>query len=210
VDIHSPHGGIHSWKDFGLQLVTITAGVLIALSFDGVREALHNRGLVREARENIRREIADNKREIDVEIARTAERGKQIDTALQFAHELLKSKHTEIHHLELQLEFPTLSTASWQTAERTGALAHMDYGEVQKYATLYDFQNIIAAQHRRALDAMSMALGIIADSEGGDPTNAPASELERFRQQIVTLKSILFVEEQMSRTASERYSKALE
>lgn len=210
MDIHAPHGGIRSWKDFGLQLVTITAGVLIALSFDGIRESFHNRALVREARENIRREIADNKREIDGEIAHTAARGKQIDTALQFAHELLKAKRTDIHHLELQLEFPTLSTASWQTAERTGALAHMDYAEVQKYATLYDFQNIIAAQHRRALDTMSMALGIIADSDGGDPTNASAAELERFRQQIVALKSILFVEEQMSQTASERYRKALE
>jgi len=29
VDIHPPHP-IHSWKDFGIQLVTITAGILIA------------------------------------------------------------------------------------------------------------------------------------------------------------------------------------
>ena len=210
MDIHPPHGGIRSWKDFGLQLVTITAGVLIALSFDGIRESFHNRALVREARENIRREIADNKREIDGEILHVAARGKQIDTALQFAHQLLKSKKTDIDHLELRLDFPTLSTASWQTAERTGALAHMVYAEVQKYATLYDFQSIIAAQHRRALDTMSMALGIMADSEGGDPRNASADELERFRQQIVALKSILFVEEQMSQTASERYRKALE
>jgi hypothetical protein len=210
VDIHPPHGGIHSWRDFGLQLVTITAGVLIALSFDGIRESLHNRALVREARDNIRREIADNKREIDDEMSRVAGRGKQIDTALQFAHEMLKSKRSDIHRLELNLEFPTLSTASWQTAERTGALGHMDYAEVQKFATLYDFQGIIAAQHRRALDTVSTALGILADSDGGDPSTASAAELERFRQQLVALKSILFVEEQMSKTASERYTKALE
>jgi hypothetical protein len=29
VDIHPPHA-IHSWKDFGIQLITITAGILIA------------------------------------------------------------------------------------------------------------------------------------------------------------------------------------
>jgi len=29
VDIHPPHA-IHSWKDFGIQLVPITAGILIA------------------------------------------------------------------------------------------------------------------------------------------------------------------------------------
>jgi hypothetical protein len=68
VDIHPPHA-IHSWKDFGIQLVTITAGVLIALSLEGVRESIHDRALVREARENIQREIADNQREVNGEIA---------------------------------------------------------------------------------------------------------------------------------------------
>ena len=64
MEIHPPHGAIRSWRDFLLQLGTITAGVLIALSFEGIREAIHDRSLVREARENIRREIADNRREI--------------------------------------------------------------------------------------------------------------------------------------------------
>ena len=158
----------------------------------------------------IRREIADNKREIDQELTQLTTRGAKVDTALRFVHELLKSKRTDIHTLELELVFPTLSAASWQTAERTGAFAHMEYAEVQKYASLYMFQDILIAQHRRALDALGATLGILADTEGGDPTNAPASELERFRQQVVTLKSILFVEEQMTHTASERYKKALE
>ena len=133
MDIHPPHA-IHSWKDFGIQLITITAGILIALSLEGVRETLRDRALVREARENIRRELADNKREVDNEIADMADRGKKIDTALRFANETLKAKDTDVHQLGLELAFPTLSTASWQTAERTGALAHMDYAEVQKYA----------------------------------------------------------------------------
>lgn len=210
MDIHAPHGGIQSWKDFGLQLVTITAGVLIALSFDGIRESLHNRALVREARENIRRELTDNKREVDGEIAQIGERGRKIDTALRFAHDMLTSKRTDIHSMELTLDFPTLSAASWQTAERTGALAHMDYGEVQKYATLYGFQEFLSGQHRRAIDTITGALGIIADSPDGDPMKASPSELERFRQQVVALKSILFVEEQSARAASDRYRKALE
>jgi hypothetical protein len=207
VDIHPPHA-IHSWKDFGIQLVTITAGILIALSLEGVRESLHDRALVREARENIRREIADNKRELDNEIVAMAERGKKIDVALRFANEMLKTKHTDINQLSLQLDFPSLSTASWQTAERTGALAHMDYAEVQKYASLYSFQEFLTAQHRRALDALVGAIGIITG--GGDPHDAPPAEIERFRATVVSLRSILFLEEQMTHTASERYTKALE
>jgi hypothetical protein len=209
VEIHPPHA-VHSWRDFGLQLVTITTGILIALSLEGIRESFHNRALVREARENIRREIADNKREIDNEIAQFDARTRKIDGALQFAVDLQKKKQTDIHKVELEVVFPTLSVASWQTAERTGAFAHMDYAEVQKYANIYGFQDFLIEQHRRAIEALSAALGILAASEGGDPTRAPPAEIERFRQQVVTLRSVLFVEEQMTQTASERFKKALE
>ena len=209
MEIHPPHA-IRSWKDFLVQLLTITAGILIALSLEGIRESFRDRALVREARENIRREIADNVRELDDEIAHMDERGKKLDTARRLAADLLKTKRTDIHQFDLGLTFPTLSAASWQTAERTGAFAHMDYAEVQKYANIYDFQNFLTQQHSRAFDALSAALGILAASEDGDPTKAPPADIERFRQQIVTLRSIIFVEEQMARTASERYKKALE
>ena len=209
MDIHPPHA-IHSWKDFGVQLITITAGILIALSLEGVRESLHDRALVREARENIRREIADNQREVDGEIAAMPGRGKKIDAGLRFANDLLKTKRTEIHQLELGLTFPTLRTASWQTADRTGALAHMDYAEVQKYAELYAFQEFLTAQHRRALDVLTAAIGLVTASEDGDPTNAAPADIQRFRDQMLALRSILLIEEQMTHSASERYKKALE
>jgi len=209
VDIHPPHP-VHTWKDFGIQLVTITAGILIALSAEGVRESFHNRALVREARENIHREIADNNRELNDEIASMPDRGKKVDNALTFANELLNKKKTEIHTVELGLAFPTLSTASWQTAERTGALAHMPYAEVQKYAALYGFQEFLIGQHRRAIDELSGAVGILTSGEHVDPTEASPRDLGRFRDHVIALRSILFVEEQMTKTASERYKKALE
>ena len=179
MDIHPPHA-IHSWKDLLVQLGTITAGVLIALSLEGVRETIRDSRLPEEARR------------------------------LATAAAVIGPAGSEVHQLELGLNFPTLSNASWQTAERTGAFAHMDYAEVQRYADLYSFQDFMSTQHRQAIDALAASIGILAASEGGDPTNAPPAEVERFRQQVVALKSILFVEEQMTRTASERYKKALE
>jgi Mg2+ and Co2+ transporter CorA len=209
VDIHPPHA-IRSWKDFGIQLVTITTGILIALSLEGVRESIRDRALVREARENIHREIADNMREIDDEIRGMPDRARKLDTALRFANELLKSKKTDIHQVELGLAFPTLSAASWQTAERTGALAHMDYAEVQKYAALYAFQEFLTDQHRHAIDMLSTTIGILTASDDDDPRKASQADLERLRAQVVALRSLLFVEEQMTHTASDRYKKALE
>jgi len=210
VDIHPPHGSIHSWNDFLIQLGTITAGVLIALSLEGVRETLRDRALVREARENIRRELGDNKRGIDGEIAKMNERAGQFDTTLRLTNDLLKTQQSDVHRFELGFSFPTLSVASWQTAERTGALAHMDYAEVQKFANAYIAQDFCVQQQRRAFDALSSALGILTAAEGGDPTKASQAELERFRQQVITLRSVLFVEEQLARGLSETYTKTLE
>ena len=80
----------------------------------------------------------------------------------------------------------------------------------KKYATLYSYQDFLAEQHRRSLDALAGAIGMVTASEDGDPRKSSPADLQRFREQVILLRSLLFVEEQMTRTASERYKKALE
>jgi hypothetical protein len=210
VDIHPPHGAAHSWKDFGIQLVTITAGILIALSAEGIRELLHDRALVREARENIHREIADNQREVENELKTMADRGKKLNTALQFANDTLKTRKSDIHAMELSLNFPELSSAGWQTADRTGALAHMEYGEVQKYAQLYSFQDVLIQEQRRALDALGATIAIMAASDDNDLPRTQTADIERFRDQVIALRGILLLEQQLATAAVAHYKKALE
>ena len=41
IDVHAPHGGVHTWKDFWIHLGTIAAGLLIAISLEQGVEALH-------------------------------------------------------------------------------------------------------------------------------------------------------------------------
>ena len=59
MEIHAPHEPAHSWREVTKQLAIITAGVLIALAFEGVVSWFDHRILVREAVGNLRREIAD-------------------------------------------------------------------------------------------------------------------------------------------------------
>ena len=61
ADVHPSLPTRHTLKEFVFQLVTITAGVLIALAIDGVVEWKQNRDLVREATATITREITDNR-----------------------------------------------------------------------------------------------------------------------------------------------------
>jgi hypothetical protein len=62
MDVHPPHGPIRSWKDFTLHLLTITIGLLIALTLEAAVESMHHRHMVRDARANLRREIVENQR----------------------------------------------------------------------------------------------------------------------------------------------------
>ena len=61
LDVHAPHEGIHSVKDFFLHLFTITVGLLIALGLENAAEAMHHRHQRREAEETIRRELEENR-----------------------------------------------------------------------------------------------------------------------------------------------------
>ena len=60
LDVHSPHEPIIGWKDFLLHLFTITIGLLIALSLEGMVEWFHHRHLVHEAEASLYREIDGN------------------------------------------------------------------------------------------------------------------------------------------------------
>lgn len=207
MDIHAPHGGIHSWKDFWLHLVTITAGVLIALSLEGARESLHNRALVREARANIRREIADNLKELDGELRGMPVQNEHLDNALKFADEMLATGHSAIQKLELNASNANLRTASWQTADRTGALAHMDYGEVQKYADTYSMQELYAVTQRRVVQQLASALAIVSS---GDPTRAARADVEQFRHQVLEMRGEIYILEKLGQGLKDGYRRTLE
>lgn len=203
VEIHAPHGPINSYKEFLVHLGTITAGVLIALSLEGVMEWNHYRILVREAKENIRREIEDNLKDIDTVLAKSGERKQRTDTALRFVDELLRTKKTDVNELQLGFEGADLNNASWQTAERTGALAHMEYADVKRYSHLYNVQETYASLQRQNLDRLTAALQFVAD--GNDPTLAPPAALEAFREQIMALRAGAFIEDEIGHRLADLY-----
>ncbi len=206
MEIHPPHGSIQSLKDFLIALATITAGVLIALSLEGLLEWNHNRRLVREARETVSREITDNKKEVDGILASAAARQNDLDNALRLANELLNSKKSDVRQVNLGSSIAELSSAGWQSAERTGALTHMDYAEVQKYAGLYELQNLFAVQQRQVLGRLASALAVLG---AGDPHAAAPRDLELFRQHVLELRASLIIERQLGQGLSEAYGKTL-
>lgn len=201
VEIHVPDGPINSYKEFFVHLGTITAGVLIALSLEGLMEWNHHRMLVREAKESIGRELADNRKDLDAVLANAGARKQSRANALQLADEILRTGKTTLHEVTLGVEKADLSSASWQTAERTGALAHMEYADVQHYSAIYAAQDLYTSLQRQSFDRLTAALSIFA--EGADPTTAPRADIEVFRQQVLALRAGAVVEEQLGQRLAE-------
>lgn len=207
VEIHPPHASAHSMKDFFFQLVTITAGVLIALAIEGLLEWNHHRSLVREAKETIAHEIADNKSALARHFKDWEQSVDGIEKSLTLTNNLLTTRKSNINELQLQFHLSSLSDAGWRTAERTGALTYMDYANVQAYAKLYGHQDLYVSQQRRIMDRTVSALSQLAG--GADPHNAPPADLERFRLELMALRGEMLADKQLGESLLKAYDEAL-
>jgi hypothetical protein len=197
----------YSLVDYVFQLITITAGVLIALLINGLVEWNNNRELVEQARATIRREVEANLKELEGLPDSIKRSAKELETAMRFVNDLLVKGKTDINTLGLNFNLATLNSSGWQTAERTGALAHMDYDEVQTYSELYNMQQLFDEQQRKAIDLVATSTSILASSF--DPTTAPADDLAEFRQRVMLLQSNLSVTEQLGAQLIKGYQELL-
>ncbi len=207
MDIHPPHGPIHSKKDFLLHLLTITIGILIALSLEGVVEWRHHRALVQEAEENLRSEILDNKKELDGKLKMIPEREKERQHILDVIRDVLSRKKLHEASINLASNHSDLSVASWNTAEHTGALALMGYAQVKKYSKVYGAQQQFNQLQDKELESTIAALQVFR--AGADPNKLSDRELEAEKQQVMTTLAFLLAEKQVGQQLSDIYAKVL-
>jgi hypothetical protein len=195
----------YSFADYGFQLITVTAGVLIALFIDGLVDWNNNRQLVAEAKATIAREIADNLTELSGLPKSVASANADIDNALKLTNDLLSKGKTDAHSLSLNFNIATLNSSSWLSADRTGAVGHMSYEEVKRYSELYAFQALFDAQQRKAIDLVAASTAMIAGNV--DPTKADKGDLVRFRQELMALRANVYVTDQLGQQLLEAYRK---
>jgi hypothetical protein len=147
LDVHAPHATVHGWRDFFTHIATITIGLLIALALEAGVEGLHHRHIVREARENIRREIAQNEAEAKQNIGFVQTNADTMQANLEKARALESNPHALDHdHMHISFRFTSFNDSAWRSARDTGALIYMPTAEVQKYADAYNQQEIVTQQ----------------------------------------------------------------
>jgi hypothetical protein len=199
----------YTFADYAFQFITVTAGVLIALFINGLAERNDNRELVESARTMIKRELADNKKDLERTLSGIANDQGSMLNAVTFADDILATGKTKISSLQIHYNVADeVTDSSWRTAERTGALALMDYAEVQKYSRIYDFQNLFMQQQRQALSQVILASAAL--NANFNPDNPNRKDLEVFRARVQDLMAIVAQQEKFGKKLLEDYDAALQ
>jgi hypothetical protein len=195
-------------REFGFQLTTIIAGILIALWVDSLVEARRERALVRDAHAAIAREIGENLQELSGSLPLLDEHERALRTGLQFTNDMRTRGKTDIRALNFAIVMPTLNRASWQSAERTGALGYMSFADVKAYAELYDLQDLVVASQRQQIARISEATARLFGGKNDDPTLMQPAEIEVLRARILDALGGVRTQKSLSEQLVKAYQRA--
>jgi hypothetical protein len=206
MEIHPPLHPIMSVREFLVHLSMVTLGILIALGLEQSVEAYHHRELAKEARENMRSEIRDNKKELDDHLGEIAKLKKERGEDLQVINKLLA--HEKLTEMSLSLNFSgaTLNSASWTTASTIGALVYMDYRDVKQFAEVYKRQEFYDQLQNEQIKMVQVGLGMMNSFDAG---KVPDEELRAIRNQLLQSDAALVVLDQLGRQLDAQYDKLL-
>jgi hypothetical protein len=146
LDVHPPHEAAHTWKDFLIHIGTITLGLFIALTLEGLIDAAHHRHLVHQARENLREEIEENQKTIAYDHRLLDSNRLNLLRTIGLLHKLKANPSQPHNPIILPWGWNGPSMAAWNTARNTGALAFMSYDAVQGYSLVYNQQESVQQQ----------------------------------------------------------------
>ncbi len=142
LDVHAPHGSVHSSREFLFHVAIITIGLLIALGLEQTAELVHHRHQVTETRQALRRELTLNRRAYAGSV-----REFQRQTAallnnvavLQYVQQHPGTPEEQLPGILVWHAFPgSFTNSAWKTAQQSGVTALMPQEEVRGYAALYD------------------------------------------------------------------------
>jgi hypothetical protein len=145
MDVHPPHGAIHGWRDFFVQLAAITIGLLIALGLVGLVEWRQHQHLLHEAESNLASELRANRSTLAKDqksVEEVQKRGEE-NLAILAA---FKANHHGGGELKFYWQWSSMNSAAWDAARNTAAVALMDYDLARKYSDVYAQQLLVNEQ----------------------------------------------------------------
>jgi len=208
MEIHPPHEAVTSLKQFLRELMTITAGILVALTLEGLVNWRHHRTLVREARANILNEVRENQRDLtkEREDLRKVERDGQ--ALINLVHQLETNRKTSFLQVQYTFSIAELHSTSWNTASTTGSLSFMPYTEVKRYTEVYDLQRAFTTLQERAF-AASLDVQGLATLLSRNPATLATAELSEAERRLGIAMADVAAMEQIAEPLNQRYDELL-
>jgi hypothetical protein len=209
LDVHPPSEAVHGWRDFFIHLITITIGLLIALSLEGCVEWQHHRHLVHEAEASLHAEIESNAKGLPDAIANLHKNQAELKNDVTVLKYIIKNhKAPEHSHMSIGSGIETLDDVSWKTAQSTTALSYMPYAQAKEYSSIYNTQNeLFAAEQQAGRDAIiSLAPFMNPLDSDPDPTEGQANEI---KQKIEILQGQLLLVDSFMKDLDGEYRKFL-
>lgn len=206
MEVHVPDQTVKGRRELLVHLGLITAGALIALSFEGIATWREHRALVREARANLLTEIRDNRKELDERLKKIPVEEDNITRALEVA--VLLQQHKPIEgKFGLGFENADLQSASHTTAQATGAFALMEYEEVKKFAGVYKHQEFFSNTQAQATQDLMRAISGAALVSQSDPPSA--REIEDWKAALRQTGATLLIAQQLGEQLVKEYDRVL-
>jgi hypothetical protein len=209
IDVHPPHEPIHGWRDFLLHLLTITIGLLIALSLEGLVEWQHHRHLVHEAEASLHTEIENNSRALADAITALHKNQDDLKHDVTVLKYIIKNHKAPDHNnMTLGLGIRTFDDVSWKTVQSTTALSYMSYAQAEEYSNIYSTQaELNDAEHQAARDAIiSLAPFMNISNDDPDPTEGQANDI---KQKVEILQGQLTLVDSFMNSLDREYKKFL-
>jgi hypothetical protein len=208
LDVHPPTEPVHGIRDFLIHLLTITVGLLIALSLEGCVEMAHHRHLRKEADANLRQEILDNRKDLSGNIKAVVAEQKNLLAILGFLNHRLSGEKTQLREITIDFRMSSLRNSSWQTASATGALSLMEYAHVQKYAEAYQIQDEFSKLQSLTLSDFLELQSFMVGSE--DPNLIGIEQAKAASTDVRRALSHLHAMEQFEQALDKTYQAALD
>jgi hypothetical protein len=171
---------------FLAQLFPVTAGILLALLIDGLLEGRRQDRLVSQAQAALTAEIRNNAGQLEISLPSMDAFLASLTKHMADLDAILATGTDPGGRPSFGMVLPNLTRASWDSAERTGALEYMDYDQVQRYAALYANQeSVLSGQNdlSRRFPTLGPVGTLLADAKAA----AHPDELRDARKPIAEL-----------------------
>jgi len=180
IDIHPAHHAASTWRDFFIHIATIVIGLLIAIGLEQSVELVHRHHQAREARENIRQEIAAN---IDItqdDIQQFRLLRMRLGKDLDLLNGSAPDAQT-LAELNYQSAFTRRREAAWNAAKVDGSLALIPSTEIADATYFYGSAEAVDPATVALFNTMDTAQALIDHAK-------TAGKLTAFdRQQLLLL-----------------------